>query len=597
MNFLKNWPRIASVGLLVVLAGCASAQPPADLILYNTKVWTADESAPYAEAVAIRGERIVSVGSDAEVLALKGSSTRMLDLEGRLVTPGFIDGHTHFENAIGWFYEARLMDVSNEAQMVERLKEAVARVPEGMWVTGGDWGEMDKRAASKSGNPDFLAFEPSLPVIDAVSKNHPVLLRRHNGDYFMNSFGMKLMRITQDKGNPSGGEYVRDPETGELTGMLLRRGGSRSALALPPMTRAKSLIAARAIVDDLNSVGITGIHDISRIDSVSQKKMYHTHVERSHSDLSLFEDMRDEGSLTLGVYGMLPLTAWDGLSEAGVTPGYGDEYIHVKTLKSFVDGYLMFEPYANNPEYAGDFTFRVPPDVNEMADDVVGADALGYDMGIHVIGDRAISIALDWVERAIEINGPRDRRTRMIHFEYPGMEEIERAAAIDAFADVSPVHMLHVRDSIQPKYGPEREKTAHAWRTFIDKGVSLLLVSDFPGDFYKLNPKPVNPMVVIFQAVERREPGEPAESAWHPEEGITVEEGLAAFTINPARAAHEETVKGSISEGKFADIAVLEHDILTQPIDAMPDTEVEYTIFRGKIVYDRTMGLSGGPVE
>ena len=568
------------------LHGVANAgeTEPADIILYNANIWTADDAAPSAQAVAVRGDKIVKVGADKEVLALGGRSTRKINLKGKFVVPGFIDGHTHTENATEWFFDARLMDVATEDEMVARLKETVARVPKGMWITGGDWGEMEARAARAAGDASFVSFTPSLARIDAVSPDHPVLFRRHNGDYFANSMGMKLMRITKYRGNPGGGEYVHDPKTGELTGMLLGRAGERTYLALPPKSMAHTLVAARAIMHELNSYGITGIHDIARIDAVSQQMIYHAHVERSHSDLNIFRSLREEGALTVRVYAMLPLSSWDKLEDFGVHAGDGDNLIRIKALKSFMDGYYMFEPYANNPNYAGDFTFRVSSP-EEMEADVIGADALGYDMAIHMIGDKAISLAEGWIEKAIQKNGPRDRRIRLIHFEYPGMPEIKKAAALGGYADVTPTHMLTARNSIEKKVGPERAKTTYAFRTYIDNGVKLNLVSDWPGDFYKLHPKPVNPLVNIFEAVTMRAPGEPPEAAWHPEEGITIEEGLRAYTINPAYASHEVAIKGSITEGKLADIVVLDKDILEGTPEDLLTTKVVYTMFAGKIVY------------
>lgn len=575
---------LLSLALCGVASAAGGTEPAADLILHNTKVWTADEDRPLAEAVAIRDGRILRVGTNQQVLALRGPSSRVLDLRDRLVVPGFIDGHTHFENATEWFFEARLMDIDTEAGMLERLGEATQRVPGGLWITGGDWGELKARQAVKRGER-FLAFTPSLAAIDAISPDHPVLFRRHNGDYFANSRALETLRIVKNRPDPDGGSYQRDPRSGDLTGMLLGRAGDRAAQALPPKSMARTLIAARALVRELNSYGITGIHDIARLDEVSQQQIHHAHVERSYSDLGIFTALRDEHALTVRVYAMLQLSGWDRLAEYGIAPGGGDDLIRYGALKSFIDGSLMFEPHTDNPAYSGDFTFRVSSP-EALRADFLGADRHGFDMATHQIGDKAISMYLDWMEQAVGENGARERRLRLIHMEYPRLRDIRRAGKLRAFADMTPVHMLAILGKIEERVGPDRARTAFAGRTLIDNGVRINLVSDWPGDFYKFHSKPLNPLVNIFHAVTRRGIGQAHEQAWHPEEALTVEEGLRAYTINPADAAHEASIKGSISEGKFADLVVLSKDILPGPPEELLSTEVLYTIFNGDIVYE-----------
>lgn len=583
--------RIAAQAALLSLGVCISAAAvgkaePADLILYNTKVWTADDATPLAQGVAIRGAQIVKVGTNKDVLALRGPSSRVLDLRKRLVVPGFIDGHTHFENATEWFFEARLMDVDTEAGMLSRLREATERVPKGLWITGGDWGELAARKAYQRGDADYVAFTPARAAIDAVTQHHPVLLRRHNGDCFANSGALRLLRITDHQPDPGGGTYQRDAATGQLTGMLLGRGCDRALLALPPKSKARTLVAARALMRTLNSHGITGIHDVARVDAISQLQQLHAHVERSYSDVGIFTALRDERRLTVRVYAMLPLSSWSHLASFGIAPGSGQELIRYGALKSFIDGTLMFAPFANRAAYAGNFTFRVL-DPAAMHKDFVEADKLGFDMATHQIGDKAISLYLDWMEEAIRVNGPRDRRARMIHLDFPALREIKRAGAIQAFADITPYHMIADVETIELRIGRERAAAAFAGRTLIDNGVRINLVSDWPGDFYKTVAKPIDPLENIFYAVARRRIGEAPDKAWHANESITIEEGLRAYTINPAHASREERIKGSIAEGKLADIVVLSKDIVDASPQDLLSTEVLYTVFNGDIVYER----------
>lgn len=578
---------ILSISMFVGSSAVAGEpERAADLILFNTTVWTADENLPSAEAVAIRGSEIVAVGSNDEVLKHSGPNSRVLDLNGQMVIPGFIDGHTHFENATEWFFEARLMDVNSQELMLERLADAVQRIPKGMWITGGDWGEIASREAQLAGQEDFATFEPLLSAVDAVSPDHPVLFRRHDGDYFANSLALEYLRINKNTPNPGGGSYGRDATTGELNGMLLDRAGQRAFLALPPRNKARILIAARALMKNFSEFGITGIHDMTRVEDISQQLMLRTHAERSNSDLSIFTDLRDENALTVRVYALQALDVWEDLSAHGISPGSGDDMIQFGALKSFIDGSLMFEPFDDTPNYAGNFTFRVQSP-EQTRSNFLGADRAGFDMATHQIGDKATSLYLDWLEEAIRINGPRDRRPRLVHMEFPRLSDIRRAGALDAFADITPMHMLVEVDHLEEKLGAARAEFAFTGRTLIDNGMRINLVSDWPGGFYKITAKPLDPLTIIYMAVERCHPGEPLDRAWHPEEGITVEEGLQAYTINPAMASHQENLVGSIAVGKLADIAVLSDNVLNGGPEKLLTTDVNMTIFGGNIIYER----------
>jgi len=572
---------------LIAASASTLAETPdtqADLILYNAEIWTADEHNPSARAVAISGSRILRVGTDEEVKKLGGAHTTTIDLGGKMVVPGFIDAHTHFENATGWFFEVRLIDVDQEELLLERLIESVDRVPGEFWITGTDWGGLTAREKYSAGDKSYQAFQPTLERVDAVSGGHPVLLTRHDGAVFVNSKGLKLLRITRHKPVPIGGEVQYDPASGQLTGMLFGTAAARATRALPPKSRARTLVAARALVDQFNRFGITGIHDVARVDALSQSKLFQTFVERSHSDVSIFEDLRSAGDLSVRVYPLLPLRNSDALADHGIYPGSGDELIQYGALKAFVDGTLMFEPWSGNPDYAGDFTWRVI-DEQTMQDDVTTADKLGFDIATHAYADKAHWLMLNWYESAMQLNGARDRRFRLVHALYPAMQEIIRAGNIGAVADVTPYWTVTDREVTERVLGTERVKTAYAWRTMIENGVKINIVSDWPGAYDKTEISPLDPLQNIFYAVARRPIGAGPDAAWHPEEAMTIEEGLRAYTINPAWSSREEGIKGSISEGKLADLVVLSRNILQGSVDELITTFVEYTIFNGKVVY------------
>lgn len=552
----------------------------ADLILHNGKIWTVDPERPEADAVAISGSRITKVGSSREVLRLAQSSTRLIDLKGRLVLPGFIDTHTHFENATDQFYEAALTGANDEASFLAAVGEAAQRVPEGFWITGGNWG-----APSSS-------FQPSRAALDRITPRHPVLLRRHDGAYFINSEGLRLLRIGRETPDPAGGRYERDPATGELTGLLLGTAGERALQALPPKSRSRTLVAARVLLKDFGRYGITGIHDIARVDALSQEATFQTHVERSYTDLSIFTDLRAAGELTVRVYPLLSLSTVRGLARVGIRPGSGDEFIRFGGLKGFVDGpTMMAEPYGKGAGFAGGFTFRVV-DAETMRNDIIAADRLGFDVALHVMGDKAHDLTLDWYEAAIEGNGPRDRRFRLIHARYPSAAAIRRAGALRLIADITPYHLMIEASELDRRFGVERARTAHAWRSLADAGVRIDIGSDWPGHFDRSHYLPLDPLRNIYHAITRASADEPAKG-WHRGEALTLEEAIRAYTINPAYASHQEAIKGSITPGKLADLVVISMDILTAPPERLLDAKVVMTVFGGRIIFEEGTAPGG----
>lgn len=576
-----------------MLTGCAAvaafnagaSQPRApDLILHNAKVCTVDEARPEAQAVAIRGDRIVAVGSDAEIRALAGASTRSLDLLGAMVLPGFNDAHMHFGNAIDWYFQVMLMYVEDEAAMLRGLEQATARVPKGLWITGGDWGQAAASRAWRQGKEGFVAFTPDLEAIDAVTPNHPVLFRRHDHSYFINTAGMKALRFDKSAPDPASGRYGRD-SAGAFTGMLYGSVGELIDKQLPPLSHAQALIGAKGVAKDLNRVGITSIQDLTRVEELSRRQLYHAAIERSHTDVRIFRDLRDRGELTLRVYAVQPIRAWAGLASVGIPPHSGDVWLSYGALKDFADNGYMLAPYSDNPGYRGGWTFRMIDEAFEERQ-IVEADRAGFDMTMHVIGDLALRRTLDWYEAAIRANGPRpDRRMRLIHAWYADPADLARAGRMGLAADVQPAFLFERWSAIERSLGPERSRWAHAYRTMIDSGMRLNLSSDFPGTYNRLGFAVYNPLENMYMAVTRQDlRGQPA-GGWHPEQRITIDEAIRAYTINPAWSSHEENVKGTITVGKLADLVVLSRDIRTIPPQDLLKTEVRYTIVGGRIVH------------
>jgi predicted amidohydrolase YtcJ len=554
----------------------------ADTILYDGKLWTVDPERPEADAIAIAGDTILRVGSDAEVLRLRGRGTRVLDLHGARVLPGFNDAHTHFENATQWFYEARLIDVRSEDQLKARVAQAAQRVPTGMWITAYDAGGLAAWSAHKDAGASFEP-EPALSDLDEAAGDHPLLIRRYDGVIFLNSKAMAIARLNNHLTDPKGGRYGRDPVTHQLNGALYGKAADLVSNMLPPATMASKLIAARVVLHELNSVGITSIHDIARLDAISQLQTYNSDIERSYTDVDIFRNLEQQGQLTVRVYAYQPLRSSAQLAGFGIRPGTGDRLLRFGILKEFVDGGWMLAPYANRPDYSGDVTFRFTGDEDERRM-IREADRAGWDIGVHTIGDRALSTVLDWYSDAEKANGERpDRRDRIIHMWYANPELIRRAGQMHLIADITPIQLLGDTGGADKLAGPERAKWAFAWRSMIDAGMKLNIVSDMPGLYNRTEVSPVNPLENMYYAITRKTG--PDQLAWHPEQCITLKEAIEAYTINPAYASHEEKVKGSLQAGKLADLVVLSSDILSAPPEQLLTTRVVLTMLGGAVVY------------
>lgn len=532
------------------------------------------------------GDRIAHVGWKGDVLALRGPGTQVIDLRGRLLLPGFNDAHTHLGNAAAWLFRVGLYEERDAQSMLAKVAAAVARIPEGLWITGGDIGAAAAWEADAKGRPRPAPIALDRRALDTVSPHHPVLLRRVDGAYVANSVAIARARLLKATPDPRGGRNEHDA-AGELTGVLHGRAGERMVELIPPDTLELRLVGARAALAQLRSVGITSIHDVARLDAASQRQLFHTHLERSATDLELFRELQRRGELTARVYAFLSLPLWRDVVAAGIRPLTDEGLIRFGALKAFIDGFLMDEPYLNTPAFAGSFTFRFL-DESTMADDIAKADGAGFDPVVHTVGDKAHRLLLDWYEAAAVRNGPRDRRFRVIHAWYPSPREIERIGRLGLFVDITPQQLVNDLSSVEAKLGPARAKTAHAWRSFLDAGARLDIVSDWPGSYNEQRATPLAPLENIALAITRQSIDGAPPGGWHPEQRLTVDEAIAACTIVPAHASHEEDRKGSITIGKLADLVVLSRDIRSLPADDIRATRVDLTILGGKVIYDAT---------
>ena len=529
------------------------------LVLHGGVVWTGDPTGPAATAVATSGGRITAVGGDAEVLAQASGDAERVDLEGRLVCPGFIDAHTHFENACDWFFQVPLTGVTDGADLHARVERTLVGVPPGVWVTGG--GEF--------GGADAL-LAPRLADIDAVSPGNPVLLRRIDGRYFANSAALRIARL-------SGSD-----------GLLERRAGEAVQRLVAPVSLAQKVVGAHGVMAELNGLGITSVHDIARHPALSERAIHSCHLERSYSNLAVFDELRRRGDLGVRVYAFLTLDTFEGLAEEGIHPGAGDEWLRYGALKIFLDSGVMLPPFdparAAGTGLKDDWSYRFAGE-ERLRERIVAGDRAGFDIGVHVQGDAAIRLALDCFEQAARVNPARDRRHRLIHAWHLAEDDFARAARLGMVADVTADHLLLYSRGLDELLGEARAGNAFAWRRMVDEGIVTNLVSDLPGAFDRSHVATIDPLRNMYAALTRAAPGG---DPFHPEQALRIDDVLRAYTTRPAYSSREERLKGTVSPGKLADLVVLSDDITRGDPDTLLTTTVDVTVLDGRIVHRRS---------
>ena len=556
----------------------------ADVIFTGGRVWTGDGANPWTEAVAVRGNRIVAVGSDQDVASFRGSSTRVIELDGRFISPGLIDNHTHFNRAGELLLGINLLEVSDEEGLVREVRGAATRLPDGAWMTGGSWGAYEQWAQSSTGRGEELdkpgtLFRPDRSPIDPVSLRNPALLWNWDrSQYLANGAALEVV------GADCTWEGV-ECENGVTTGRIDSEVAGRIRRSIPPKTMDQRLLEARVALARLAEHGVTTFFDIT---PPSQVVVYHA--------------LRKSGELTARVNMRLVLDTWDEMRDAGIVEGFGDEWIRYQGLKGFVDGIMgsssarFAEPYlttgvrgswrnTSNTGYVTDNGSGFDPAGN-MERLVFGADSAGYNPRVHAIGDVAIDSILDIFEEVIEVNGPREgRRFAIIHNQViSGPETARREAEMGIIAEMQPYHTIDDMRWMEERIG-ERGRWAYAFKTLEDAGVLLSFGSDWPGTnaaWYTSNP-----LQGMYAAVTRQTMDGQPEGGWFPEECISAESALKAYTVNNAWVAGEEDYKGQIKVGYLADLAVLEDNPLEVKGSRLRDLRVLITMVDGKIVFER----------
>jgi predicted amidohydrolase YtcJ len=541
-----------SPGVVDLVTATRAPVRAADLLLENGRFWTGEPDTPWTDAVAVLGDRILAVGSAARAAA--GPKTRRIDLRNRLAVPGFIDNHTHFHDGSLGLTSLQLRDARTPQEFIRRIKEHAARLPAGAWLLEGNWD-----------HENWGAELPTRSWIDSVTRGRPVFLSRLDGHMGLaNSETLRIVGIDRRTPDPEGGTIVRD-RAGEPTGILKDAAMAPVWPRIPPPTERQLLEAFAAGLSYAASEGVTSIQDMC----------YPT-------DVTLYQRLLNEGKLSLRVYCREAVARTADLAAVGVSAGFGGPWIKLGSIKVYVDGSLgsstaaFFEPFQEEPQNRG-LEMQSVDSLHRM---LAGADSARIQLSVHAIGDRAISDLLDVFERLGREAPAWDRRWRVEHAQHIAPKDFDRFRDLDAIASMQPYHAIDDGRWAERKIGPERIKTTYAFRTLLDRGVKLTFGSDWPV-------APISPIQGIYAAVTRRTLDGANPQGWVPEQKITLEEALTAYTGTNAYAAYEEDEKGRIAAGLLADVVVLNRNLFEIRPEEIQDVEVVLTIVGGRVVFER----------
>lgn len=579
---LRSLLAYSLLGLLSAIGAAGGYGSPAaetaDLILHNGVVWTADEKNPTCEAVAIKGNRFLAAGSNQNILKLKGPKTQVIDLKGRFVTPGFNDNHVHFASA-AQFLEFNIMASSSQEEFVKRVNEVVATLPKGDWIVGGFWGAYDQWTAGSSGGAQRGPFTPNIRLIDAITASHPMFIRKFDDSEFaVNTAALKAAGLDPASPSAPDAEFLRDAD-GRPTGIVRGRGVQKVFASKIPrrFSHERRLNQTRRALAEIRKYGVTNVSDMS-----------------DDEQLDIYHELHKAGELTVRIHFRPGLDRWSEVASKGIKVGSGDEWIRLGALKGHIDGIMgtstarFFKPYSHNSEARGRWR---PLMVDEKGNFVEGkflkymmdADRANLQLTVHAIGDEANHLLLNYLEELNKVNGKRDRRFRLVHAQVIAPEDFVRLGRLGVVAEVQPFHLSDDMRWMEERIGRERCKGAYAFKTIKNGGAVLSFGTDWPGT--SAAEYPINPMLGLYAAVTRQTvTGQPV-GGWFPEERISIEEAIRAYTYNTAYANFEERIKGSIEAGKLADLTVLSKNLLKVPPGEILKTDVVYTIVDGKIVY------------
>ena len=552
--------RLSAMLLALLTLGCTmtstttSYTPIPTLAIVNARVWTGDPRRPWADAVLATGERIVAVGSTAEIRKLSRPATRVIDAAGGMVTPGFIDSHIHFMEGGFGLTSVTLRDAKTRDEFIRRIKAHAASMPAGAWMLEGNWDHQN-----------WGGELPRRDWIDSVTPNTPVLIQRLDGHMSLaNSAALRAAGVTRETKDVAGGEIVRDAG-GEPTGIFKDNAAELVGRAVPDPLPAQEDAALDAAMNHVAEQGVTSVHNMG-----------------SWPNLAAFERAHRAGRLRTRIYAAVPLATWERLRDTVAARGRGDRWLRIGALKGFVDGSLgshtaaMLEPFSDAPADRGLFVTTE----EQLYAWSKGADGAGLHVIIHAIGDRANRALLDIYERVQREHGPRDRRFRIEHAQHLDPRDIPRFAALGVIASMQPYHAIDDGRWAEKVIGAERAKGTYAFRSLLSARARLAFGSDW---FVA----PPTPLEGIYAAVTRRTLDDAHPGGWVPEQKISVEEALQAYTTGSAYAEYQDAEKGMLAKGMLADLVLIDRDLTRVPAESIRDARIRLTVVGGRIVHER----------
>lgn len=542
---------------LFFLVAITPAQEHADLVVVNARLWTGDAAMPLAEALAVSGERIIEVGTNAAIRRHAGPRTRVIDAEGRRVVPGFNDAHWHLPSR----RTADLAEAGSVAEIQARLREFALSLAPGAWITGRGWKPTD-----------FPNNQAHRRYLDEIFPDRPVLITDRDGHQALaNGRALALASITDATKDPENGRIDRDAG-GAATGLLKEDAALIVRRLLPPQTADDIHAALVAEMDKAASFGLTSLQIASGIRPESP-------------EFAAYRRLRDTGAMKVRLRLAVPFDR--AITDAGL-PEFvslkqrGDDWLAFGIAKGMLDGTVdahtaaMLEPYANSTDTG------IPMWPQDLLNRVAAMyDRAGLQIELHAIGDRAIRMALDAFDHAARVNGTAGRRHRVEHVEVPALEDFPRFKTLGVIASTQAIFALPDETTLNnyaPALGPARASRALAFRLFDDAGAAQAFGSDYPVF-------PMDPLGGMHAAVTRETPNGTPKGGWYPEHRLTVEQALRHYTYGSAFASFDELHKGTLTAGKLADFVMLSKDILSEGPAALLEARVLLTVAGGRETY------------
>ena len=534
-----------------------SCQNPTDskgisVAVVNARIWTGNTTQPWAEALAVSGDSLVFVGDTEGCKKLITDKTQVIDAKGQMVVPGFIDSHVHLLDGGYSILAVQLRDAKTRQEFIDRIAAYTKTLPAGAWITGGIWDHQN-----------WGGELPEAAWIDAVTPNNPVWLYRSDGHMGVaNSAAMKVAQVSAATKDTVGGAIVRDGK-GNPTGIFKDNAMNIIMKAITDPAPEMKDRAVEAAMKLFASKGVTSVHNMGTWD-----------------ELEVFRRNQKNGKLTTRIYANVPLSTWARLRDEIAKNGRGDKWLRIGGLKGFVDGSLgshtavMLESFIDKPSDKG--LFITPLD--SLMDYTLNADKNGLNIMVHAIGDKAIREQLTIFEKVTKQNGDHDRRFRIEHAQHINYQDIPRFAALKIIPSMQPYHAIDDGCWAEKVIGYERCRTTYAFKSLLDAGAQLAFGSDWPV-------APTTPLEGIYAATTRRTLDSKNPNGWIPEQKVTVEQALRAYTEGAAYAAFEEKIKGSLAVGKLADFVILEKDITKIPLETIKDVKIINTFVGGKKVF------------